>query len=136
MKRWVFVILSLLVTFSLFGVTLRVLMEDVPETHIIKALLPEFEAKTGIKVEFEIVQYMDMHAKLVPQLMSPNCQYDLLEVDNYWAGEFPAAGWLEPLEKYVKRDNFDISVYLPSMLDMVGYYNGKLYMIPMYNYAM
>jgi len=136
MKRWVFVILSLLVTFSLFGVTLKVLMEDVPETHIIKALLPEFEAKTGIKVEFEIVQYMDMHAKLVPQLMSPNCQYDLLEVDNYWAGEFPAAGWLEPLEKYVKRDNFDISVYLPSMLDMVGYYNGKLYMIPMYNYAM
>ncbi|HCZ06645.1 MAG: multiple sugar transport system substrate-binding protein [Thermotogota bacterium] len=136
MRKWIVVWLSLLLALGLFGVTLRVLMEDVPETHIIKALLPEFEAKTGIKVEFEIVQYSDMHAKLVPQLMSPNCQYDLLEVDNYWAGEFPAAGWLEPLDEYVKRDNFDISVYLPSMLDMVGYYNGKLYMIPMYNYAM
>ena len=135
MKYFGFVFL-ILATVLYAGVTLHVLMEDVPETHIIKALLPDFEKKTGIKVEFEIVQYSDMHAKLVPQLMSPNCQYDLLEVDNYWAGEFPAAGWLEPLEKYVKRDNFDISVYLPSMLDMVGYYNGKLYMIPMYNYAM
>ena len=118
------------------GVTLRMLMEDVPETHIIKALLPEFERRTGIKVQFEIVQYMDMHAKLVPQLLAAASQYDVLEVDNYWAGEFPAAGWLEPLDGYVARDKFDLKVYLPSMLDMVGYYQGKLYMIPMYNYAM
>ncbi len=137
MKRGLLLFVAIILSAFIFGgVTLHVLMEDVPETHIIKALLPEFEAKTGIKVEFEIVQYSDMHAKLVPQLMSPNCQYDLLEVDNYWAGEFPAAGWLEPLDKYVERDGFDISVYLPSMLQMVGYYKGKLYMIPMYNYAM
>ncbi|MGE5553328.1 MAG: extracellular solute-binding protein [Betaproteobacteria bacterium] len=118
------------------GVTLRALMEDVPETHIVKALLPEFEKAAGIKVEFEIVQYGDMHAKLVTQFLSPTSQYDIIEVDNYWAGEFPAAGWLEPLDKYVKRDKFDMKPYLPSMLNMVGYYNNKLYMIPMYNYAM
>lgn len=137
MRKWIIVLaVSFLLASGLFGVTLRILMEDVPETRIIEELLPDFESKTGIKVQFEIVQYSDMHAKLIPQLMSPNCQYDLLEVDNYWAGEFPAAGWLEPLDEYVKEDNFDISVYIPSMLDMVGYYNDKLYMIPMYNYAM
>lgn len=140
MKRLLIVVVFLALLLGLYavtyGVTLHMLMEDVPETRIIQALLPAFEANTGIKVEFQIVQYTDMHAKLVPQLMSADCQYDLLEVDNYWAGEFPAAGWLEPLDKYVARDNFDISVYLPSMLNMVGYYNGKLYMIPMYNYAM
>lgn len=134
-----FLVVATLVLFAVYAhstVTLRILMEDVPETHIIKELLPDFEAKTGIKVEFEIVQYSDMHTKLVPQLMSPNPQYHVLQVDNYWAGEFPAAGWLEPLDEYVKRDKFDLSVYLPSMLQMVGYYQGKLYMIPMYNYAM
>ncbi|ACR78891.1 MULTISPECIES: extracellular solute-binding protein [Kosmotoga] len=136
MRKFWFALLLLVISTSLMATTLNVLMEDVPETHIIKKLLPEFEASTGIKVNFEIVQYGDMHAKLVPQLLSPNCQYDLLQVDNYWAGEFSAAGWLEPLEKYVERDGFDISVYLPSMLNMVGYYNGTLYMIPMYNYAM
>ena len=38
------------------GVTLHALMEDVPETHIIEALLPDFEKQTGIKVEFEKVE--------------------------------------------------------------------------------
>jgi len=124
-------------------VTLRMLMEDVPDTHIIEPYLPEFEAATGIEVEFEIVQYLDMHTKLVPQFLAPQSSYDVIVVDNYWAGEFPSAGWLEPLDKYVKGDKFDISHYIPSMLNMVGYYpirgdtsKRKLYMIPFYNYTM
>jgi len=136
--KWslVLVLVLLLTPTALANVTLRALMEDVPETRIIEQLLPEFERKTGIKVQFEIVQYGDMHAKLVTQFLSPRSQYDIVQVDNYWAGEFPAAGWIEPLDKYVERDKFDLSQYLPSMLEMVGYYQGKLYMIPQYNYAM
>jgi hypothetical protein len=111
-------------------------MEDVPDTQIIKNMLPEFEAKTGIKVNFEIVQYTDMHTKLITQFLAPTSTYDVIEVDNYWAGEFPAAGWLEPLDEYVKKDNFDMSVYVPAMMEMVGYYKDKLYMVPMYNYTM
>ncbi|MEJ2291171.1 MAG: extracellular solute-binding protein [Deinococcales bacterium] len=118
------------------NVTLRALMEDVPETHIIADLLPQFEQQTGIKVEFEIVQYSAMHDKLVTQMLSPTNTYDFLQVDFLWAGEFPAAGWLEPLQPYVDRTNFDLSPYLPSMLALVGYYQDTLYMIPMYNYAM
>jgi ABC-type glycerol-3-phosphate transport system substrate-binding protein len=117
-------------------VTLRALMEDVPETHIIAELLPEFEEATGIQVEFEIVQYGAMHDKLVTQMLSPTNTYDFLQVDFLWAGEFPAAGWLEPLEPYVEESGFDLGPYLPSMLDLVGYYEDTLYMIPMYNYAM
>ena len=51
-------------------VTLHALMEDVPETHIIEAMLPEFEKETGIKVEFQKVNYGDMHDKLATQLVS------------------------------------------------------------------
>ena len=109
--------------------------EDVPD-RIIETLLSEFEKATGIGVEFEIVQYGDMNDKLITQFMSPESHYDVIQVDNYWAGEFPAAKWLEPLDKYISGDKFDISDYVPSMMDMVGYYNGKLYMLPMYNYAM
>jgi len=122
-------------------VTLRMLMEDIPATHAVEALLPEFTAATGIKVEFEIVQYMDMHQKLVTNFMSPTGQYDVIEVDNYWAGEFPATGWIIPLDDYIKRDNFDVSVYIPAMLDMVGYFprtgnNKQIYMLPIYSYSM
>lgn len=116
--------------------TLQILMEDVPETHIIQELLPRFEEQTGIDVEFEIVQYSAMHDKLITQLLAPTSSYDLLQVDFLWAGEFPAAGWLQSLEPYVEASGFDLEPYLPSMLDLVGYYEDTLYMIPMYNYAM
>jgi ABC-type glycerol-3-phosphate transport system substrate-binding protein len=117
--KWslVLVLVLLLTPTALANVTLRALMEDVPETRIIEQLLPEFERKTGIKVQFEIVQYGDMHAKLVTQFLSPRSQYDIVQVDNYWAGEFPAAGWIEPLDKYVERDKFDLSQYLPDRSD-------------------
>ncbi len=136
MKRFS-AVLALALGFSLAqGVVLRALMEDVPETRIVEELLPRFERETGIRVEFEKVQYSAMHDKLVAQLLAPQSAYDLLQVDFLWAGEFPAAGWLEPLEPYVRQSGFDLSPYYPSMLDLVGYYRGTLYMIPMYNYAM
>lgn len=134
--KWLAVFGVLLGLASAQGVTLQALMEDVPETQIIEKLLPDFEQKTGIKVVFEKVQYGAMHDKLVSQLLAPQSSYDFLEVDFLWAGEFPAAGWLEPLEPYVRKSNFDLSAYYPSMLDLVGYYQKTLYMIPMYNYAM
>jgi len=117
--------------------TINLLMEAVPDTFYIQNLLPEFEKESGIKVEFEIVNYAQMHGKLLPQLLSPTGVYDAIVVDNYWAGEFPAAGWLEQLEPYVdKTPAIKLEDYLPSMLDMVGYYEGKLYMLPFYNYTM
>ncbi len=74
------------------GVVLRALMEDVPETRIIEELLPRFERETGIRVEFEKVQYAAMHDKLVAQLLAPQSAYDFLQVDFLWAGEFPGGG--------------------------------------------
>ena len=35
--------------------TINLLMEGVPDTFIVKDLLPEFEKETGIKVQFEVV---------------------------------------------------------------------------------
>lgn len=116
-------------------VTLKMLIEDVPDTHYIMDLLPDFRKKTNLDIDFEVVQYLDMHSKLVTQFMSRRARYDVIAVDNYWAGEFCAAGWLAPLDKYVERDNFDISPYIESGMDMVGFYNDTLYMLPFYNYA-
>ncbi|MCK5093384.1 MAG: extracellular solute-binding protein, partial [Spirochaetes bacterium] len=104
-------------------------MEGVPDTFIIQDLLPEFERETGIKVDFEIVNYAQMHAKLLPQLMSKKGAYDAIVVDNYWAGEFPAGGWLEPLDALARKTkSVELDKYVPSMLEMVGYYQETLYM--------
>jgi multiple sugar transport system substrate-binding protein len=117
--------------------TINLLMEGVPDTFIIQDLLPEFKKATGIDVQFEVVNYAQMHAKLLPQLMSKTGAYDAIVVDNYWAGEFPAGKWLEPLDALAaKTRSIELDKYVPSMLEMVGYYEGTLYMIPFYNYTM
>jgi ABC-type glycerol-3-phosphate transport system substrate-binding protein len=136
----VFLIALLFMAFLVFfaqAETINLLMEGVPDTFIIQDILPEFERETGIKVNFEVVNYAQMHAKLLPQLMSSKGAYDAIVVDNYWAGEFPAGGWLEPLDELAaKTASVEMDKYVPSMLEMVGYYQGTLYMIPYYNYTM
>ncbi|MGH6882625.1 MAG: ABC transporter substrate-binding protein, partial [Hypericibacter sp.] len=116
-------------------ITLHALMEDVPETQIIEAMLPQFEKDTGIKVEFQKLVYSEMHDKLVTQLTGSSSYYNVLEVDFLWAGEFPEAGWLADLKPFVDKSGFDLKPFFPSMLDLVGNHKGTLYMIPMYNYS-
>ncbi|MCB2127669.1 MAG: extracellular solute-binding protein [Rhodobacteraceae bacterium] len=117
-------------------VTLRALMEDVPETSIIEGLLPQFTEKTGINVEFEKIGYGDMHDKLVLQLTSPASYYNLLSVDFLWAGEFPEAGWLEDLGPMAANGGLDLDSFIPSMWDLLGRQGDVIPIVPMYNYSM
>ena len=110
--------------------TIRILMETVPDTRYIQELLPQFEEETGIDVEIEAISYIDMHSKLVPQLIAPEGSYDLIVVDFYWVGEFTKAGWLMPLDDLVARDGVNVDVYVPKLMDLVGRVDGVLYMLP------
>lgn len=116
--------------------TVRILMETVPDTRYIQELLPEFKKETGIDVEIEAISYIDMHSKLVPQLIAPQGSYDAIVVDFYWVGEFTKAKWLMPLDDLVKRDGIDLGAYVPKLLDLVGRVDGVTYMLPFYNYSM
>jgi ABC-type glycerol-3-phosphate transport system substrate-binding protein len=116
--------------------SIRLLMESVPDTRYIQELLPQFKAETGIDVDMEVISYIDMHSKLVPQLVSPKGSYDAIVVDFYWVGEFTKAGWLMSLDDLVKRDNFDTGVYVPKLMELVGRVDNTLYMLPFYNYSM
>jgi len=118
------------------GITLHALMEDVPETHIIEAMLPDFEKQTGIHVEFEKLGYGDMHDKLVAQLTAPESFYNVLEVDFLWAGEFPKAGWLTDLKPLIEESKFDTSAFIPSTFTLLGGTPTDTTLIPMYNYSM
>jgi multiple sugar transport system substrate-binding protein len=116
--------------------TVHILMETVADTRYIQDLLPEFKSATGIDVEIEAISYIDMHSKLVPQLSSPSGSYDAIVVDFYWVAEFTQAGWLMPLDDLIKKDNVDISVYLPTLMSLVGKVGDTTYMLPFYNYSM
>ena len=116
--------------------TINILMESVPDTRFVQEVVPEFEQQTGIDVEIEVVNYAEMHTKLVPQLVAPTGSYDVIVVDFYWVGEFTKAGWLQPLDDRITQDNVDTSVYFDSLMNLVGKVDGVTYMLPFYNYAM
>src|SRR5215831_900953 len=112
--------LSLLLGAAAQAGTVHILMENVPDTRYVKDLLPEFKAKTGINVDIEAISYIDMHSKLVPQLSAPTGSYDVIVVDFYWVAEFSQAGWLMPLDDLIQKDKIDTSVYVPSLMNLVG----------------
>lgn len=144
MKKGIAVMLILGVLFgglsingAFAGRTVNILIQRLNEADYIEELLPDFEKKTGLKVQFEMVEYGVMHAKLLPQLLAKKGSYDVIPVDNYWTGEFCSAGWLESLDEYVaKTPEVDLNVYIPSVMEMVGYWDGTPYMVPYYAYPM
>ena len=86
--------------------SVNILMEGVPDTEYVKTLLPEFTKETGIEVNLEVVNYAEMHTKLVPQLVAPKGSYSAIVVDFYWVGEFTKAGWLQPLDDRIAAEQF------------------------------
>jgi len=87
-------------------------------------LARELLEETGIDVDMEVISYIDMHSKLVPQLISPKGSYDAIVVDFYWVGEFTKAGWLMPLDDLIARDSIDTNAYVPALMDLVGEVDG------------
>jgi len=120
------------------GTTLNMLMEDLTETHYIADLLPDLEAKTGIKVVFEQVPYSNMYEKLVPQLSGPEGSgtYDVVAVDYYWPGEFARSGWMVALDDMIAKDKLDLSGIVQAFFDVNGKVDGKTYYIPYFPYPM
>ena len=111
-KSLIIVFLMSIFSFNVKAVTLNAIMENVPDTLFIQELLPDFKAKTGIDVEFEIMGYGEMHPKMIPSLTASTGSIDFMPVDFYWVGEFARAGWMIPLDDYINKDNFDTSTYM------------------------
>jgi ABC-type glycerol-3-phosphate transport system substrate-binding protein len=59
-----------LLTGTVQAETINILMESVPDTRFVQEVLPQFTEETGIEVELEVVNYAEMHTKLVPQLVA------------------------------------------------------------------
>jgi multiple sugar transport system substrate-binding protein len=117
--------------------TVHVLMEGVPDTDIVKSLVPQFNKKyPNVKVEIDTAVYDQMRDKYVASFTAPSPQYDLAIIDNPWMGDFAKAGFLKPLDSYIKTTpGYDYQDFA-APLRAIDEVDGKSYGVPFYNYAL
>lgn len=71
----------------------------------------------------------NMHDQLLNSLSSKSGEYDVISMDVVWAGEFAAAGYLQPVDELIKANG-----WLPTDFNAgsmaSGKYKGKNYVLP------
>jgi len=100
------------------------------EEKSLRGLLDDFEKMNpGIKVEMWITPHARMFDKLMISTAGGRPP-DVSRVSSLWFHACAAKGLFEPLDSYVKRDNFDIDDFYPQCIEGWGKYRGVLYSIP------
>ncbi len=121
------------------GTEINGIFLDRPGYRAIIKLLPEFEKKTGIKVNYEIVPYENAREKEVLNFTSRG-DLTMALVDLVWIGEFAENGWLVPVDdlakdKAITDPNLKLDGFFPLLLKAFGSWGGTTYGLPFDNYS-
>jgi multiple sugar transport system substrate-binding protein len=117
--------------------TVRILMENVPDSDIVKSMVPDFNKDYGgVKVDIETLTYDQMRDKLVSSFQSSSPTYDLIIVDNPWMVDFAKAKFLQPLDSRIaSTPDYDDADFFKPLTD-IATVDGVKYGVPFYNYAL
>lgn len=74
----------------------------------------------------------NMHDQIINSLSSQSSEYDVLSMDVVWAGEFAAAGYLEPLDTFIKDNGWSVEDFNAGSMAS-GKYKGKNYVLPYFS---
>ena len=92
---------------------------------VLRANLPEFEKKTGIKVVVDAAPFGDLYKKQLLSLSTGGGRYDALFMDEPWIP--PLSEFLLPLNERMKA--LDVADFVPTTL-AAGAFQGTQYAIP------
>jgi multiple sugar transport system substrate-binding protein len=115
----------------------RVLMEEVPDTDVVKSLLPDFEKQyPNVEIQIEELPYDQMRDRLVSSFLAAEPTYDMIIVDNPWMYDFASAGFLQPLDDRIDAiEDFDYEDF-SEPLRSIAEVEGQTYGVPFYNYGL
>ncbi len=110
------------------GQKLNVLYMSSVYADAAREMKSEFEEKTGATVEIIDFPYSTLHEKILLDLTSGTGSYDVISNACQWDGEF--APYLESLEPYIEKDNYDTSDFIQNVFENAGIWNDTIYGIP------
>lgn len=121
------------------GTQLDVVFLDRPGYNAVKKMLPEFETKTGIKLNITTVPYENALGEQVRDFAAGG-DLDIALIDLVWIGNFAENDWILPIEKFTSKPeladpNLDINDFFPLVLNAFGGWNGAIYGLPFDNYS-
>lgn len=126
MKKFLFVILAGLMVIGASAQTkeIRVLLANHPYGDLLKAAIPEFEQKTGIKVNLEQYQESQLSTKLATEFATGSSTVDVFMTRPLQEAKmFYKNGWYKPLTGY------DFSDFPKNALSVVSF-GSKTYTVP------
>ena len=83
-------------------VTLTVSRWAGPQADAQKVLLDEYSKETGVTIKFDAIDYGQLKQKQTLNMSTKTGEYDLVYVPEAWFREYTTAGYLTPLDDYVK----------------------------------
>ncbi|QFT75728.1 ABC transporter substrate-binding protein [Ruegeria sp. THAF33] len=122
------------------GTTIDVVFLLRPGYEAIEAMLPEFEAETGIKVNVIKHPYENALGEQVRDFVAGG-DLDIALIDLVWIGNFAENDWIIPLADVqakfpdVVDPDLDIDDFFPLVLNAFGGWNDTLYGLPFDNYS-
>jgi multiple sugar transport system substrate-binding protein len=117
------------------GTTLNVSLFSAAFPKVLGQLLPEFEAQTGSKVNYDTPSFPIYNQRTDLELSTRGSAYDVLNVTFIYSGRWIDAGWFTPLDAFIADRNrtpadWDVEDFLPGLRAPETGKDGKLYGIP------
>ena len=103
------------------GVTLNISCWSATYPKLIADYLPEFTERTGIKVNYDTPGFPVYNQRADLELSTKGSGFDVLNVTFIYTSRWIGAGWLTPLDPYIKDAN-----KTPADWDYADFLSGSL----------
>jgi ABC-type glycerol-3-phosphate transport system substrate-binding protein len=114
------------------GIEIDAALQSLPSTTFLTEKLPEFEARTGMKVRLHFLPEIELWDRIVMDVSTGVGTFEVIGMDPMFIPEFVEAGWIWPIDEYVNKDAaYDVNDVMPKYLG-INKYKDKLYGLPVY----
>ncbi len=117
------------------GETLNLLFAAHETSEALKTFAPEFEKMTGIKVNWKIIDTVQLKNDQLMDFSGKSGGYDVYMVDRFWLDEYAAKDVLVPVDQYLNNPEatpewYDFEDILPAYRDGLAKIGDSYYGIP------
>ena len=116
--------------------TLRIVMEEIPDSHLVAALARDFEREhAGFDVQVDIMHYDFMLDLILGSIGEPGRPNGIVIFDNPWTSDFSRRGLLRPIDDLLAdTPELDWDDFAPALRD-AAVLDGRTWGVPFYTWS-